>query len=275
VQYSREHGVGIWLWQHSNRLVEPQAVRSFFAMCRDAGVVGAKVDFFDHEAKEVIERYELVLREAARHRIMINFHGANKPTGEARTWPNEMTREGVHGLENRRTEAWAAHNTTLPFTRLLAGPADYTPVIFGERRRETSWAHQIATAAVFTSPLLVYGAHPQSLLANPAADVIRSIPATWDETRVLPPSAIGEVAVFARRAGTTWFLAVLNGPEARTLRVPLSFLTDNEYAATLVRDDLDEPAAVRLDRAGRVRSSTTLDISLRPGGGFVGRFDTR
>ena len=76
---------------------------------------------------------------------MVDFHGANKPTGESRTWPNEMTREGIRGLEYRRTAAWAEHNTTLPFTRLLAGPADYTPVVFGERRKDTTWAHQIAT----------------------------------------------------------------------------------------------------------------------------------
>ena len=91
---------------------------------------------------------------------MVNFHGANKPTGESRTWPNELTREGVRGMEYRSTAAWAAHNATLPFTRFLAGHADYTPVLFGERRGDTTWAHQIATAVVFTSPLLTYGGAP-------------------------------------------------------------------------------------------------------------------
>lgn len=275
VEYSRGRGVGIWLWKHSRDLRDLQAVRAFFEMCKEAGVVGAKVDFFDHEAKEVVERYEMVLREAAANRIMVNFHGANKPTGEARTWPNEMTREGIYGLEYRRTAEWATHNATLPFTRLLAGHADYTPVIFGERRKETSWAHQIATAAVFTSPLLVYGAHPASMLSNPAADIIKGIPATWDETVVLPMSEIGELAVFARRTGRTWFLAVLNGRTARTLRVPLSFLGSGEYAGTLVRDDPAEPAAVRVERAQPASRSTTLAIDLRPAGGFVGRFDIR
>ena len=275
VDYSKERGIGVWLWQHSNLLMEPEAVRAFFEMCREAGIVGAKVDFFDHESKEVIERYELVLREAARNRILINFHGANKPTGEARTWPNEMTREGIYGMENRRTETWAAHNTTLPFTRFLAGHADYTPVIFGERRKETSWAHQIASAAVFTSPVLVYGAHPASLLANPAADVIKSIPSTWDETVVLPMSEIGGLAVFARRTGTTWFLAILNGPESTTLRVPLTFLGGGQFSATLVRDGVDEAAAVQVERVQDVRRETVLDIVLRTGGGFIGRFDSR
>jgi alpha-glucosidase len=273
VEFSRARGVGIWLWQHSNQLLDGDAVRRFFAMCRDAGVVGAKVDFFDHEAREVIDRYELVLREAARHRILINFHGANKPTGEPRTWPNEMTREGVYGLENRRTEAWATHNATLPFTRYLAGHGDYTPVIFGERRRETSWAHQIATAAIFTSPLLVYGAHPASLLANPAVDVIKSIPASWDETVVLPMSEIGQIAALARRSGETWFVAILKGAEERTVRVPLSFAGGGRYIATLVRDDPERPDALRIEGGVPVTGHDTIEIALRRSGGFVGRLE--
>jgi len=182
------------------------------------GVVGVKIDFLDHEAREVIDLYETLLREAARHELMVDFHGANKPTGQARTWPNELTREAVRGMEGRTTDR-AVHDATLPFTRYLAGPGDYTPVVLGDRRRETSWPHQIATAAIFTSPLLVYGANPKSLLENPAVELIKALPSTWDETIVLPGSSIGEVAAFARRKGDQWFVAVLNGPEARTLLV--------------------------------------------------------
>jgi alpha-glucosidase len=163
------------------------------------------------------------------------------------------------------------HNTTIPFTRFLAGPADYTPVVFGDRRKDTTWAHQIATAVVFTSPVLVYGGHPKSLLDNPAADVIKSIPSVWDETRVLPPSAIGELAVFARRRGERWFLGVLNGKEPRTLRVPLSFLGKGRYHATLVGDDRTNGAAVHLGER-EVTARDFLDVPLRDGGGFVARF---
>src|SRR6185295_6364723 len=154
---------------------------------------------------------------------MLNFHGANKPTGEPRTWPNEMLREAVRGMESSRLQERARHDVTLPFTRFLAGHADYTPVHFGTRRADTTWAHQIASAAIFTAPLLTYGAHPTNLLKNPAIEMIKSIPSIWDETVVLPPSEIGEVAVFARRRGDAWFLAVLNGPTARNIEVPLSF----------------------------------------------------
>jgi alpha-glucosidase len=272
VDESRRRGVGIWLWKHSKELRTPEARRDFFEKCRDAGVVGAKIDFFDHEAKEVADLYPTLLREAAGYRLMLDFHGANKPTGEPRTWPNELGREGVYGLEHRGMAAWARHDATLPFTRLLAGHADYTPTIFGERRKETSWPHQIADAVVMTEPLLVYGGHPRSLLENPAAGMIKIIPSVWDETIVLPPSEIGEVAVFARRRGDRWFLAVVNGAEPRSLRVPATFLGAGAYRASLVRDRPDDPAAEAIETATVTRDDV-LAIDLRAGGGFVARFD--
>jgi alpha-glucosidase len=271
VVYSKERGVGIFLWKHSKDIRDPEARRRFFQRCQAAGVAGVKLDFFDHEAKEVVDHYRAALHDAAECRLLVDFHGANKPAGEARTWPNELTREGIYGLEHKKMAAWARHNTTLPFTRMLAGHADYTPVIFGERRRETSWAHQVATAAVLTSPLLVYGAHPKSMLDNPAAPLLKSIPSVWDETVALPGCAIGELAVFARRSGRTWFLAALNGPEARTVKVPLSFLGPQQYRALLVRDDSADAAAVKTENAHAARGDT-LTLELRAGGGFIGRF---
>jgi alpha-glucosidase len=271
ISHAKQQHVGIWLWKDSRTLTTVDEQRAFFDKCRDLGVVGAKIDFFDHEAKEMIDRYQSILREAAARRVMVNFHGANKPAGEARTWPNELTREGVYGFEHRGGSEWARHNTTLPFTRYLAGPGDYTPLVLGDRRKETSWAHQIATAAVFTSPLLVFGGHPQSLLDNPAADLIKSLPSVWDETIVLPGSDIGELAAFARRRRDTWFVAVLNGPSARTLQIDLGFLGPGRYDALLVRDERDNPAAVRVERTMTTKRGS-LAIDLRAGGGFVGRF---
>jgi alpha-glucosidase len=271
VEASRERGVGLWFWRHSRELRTPEAQREFFANLKRWGVVGAKIDFFDHEHKEVVDLYQALLAEAARHQIMVNFHGANKPTGEARTWPNEITREGVKGMEARRLADRARHDATLPFTRYLAGPGDYTPVVFGERRGDTTAAHQIATAAAFNQPLLTYGAHPQTLLAHPAVEMIKSIPAVWDETIVLPDSAIGELAALARRHGDAWFLVAVNGPAARTLTVPVSFLGDDVYDASYVRDAGGDPTEVRLEQAN-VRQNDKLEISLDAGGGFIGRF---
>ena len=270
VDYSSRFKVGIWFWEHSRNLKTDETRQAFFERLNRVGVVGAKIDFFDHEAKEVIDQYQALLRSAAEYKIMLEFHGSNKPTGEPRTWPNEMTRESIRGMEYRSMSERAAHNTTLPFTRFLSGHADYTPVHFGERRRETSWAHQIATAAVFTSPLMIYGAHPKNILDNPAVELIKSIPSTWDETVVLQPSRIGELAVFARRKGDVWFLAILNGSNARALQIPLTFLGRGRYEAMLVRDKLDDAAAVNVETSSLTRKES-LNVDMRAGGGFIAR----
>jgi alpha-glucosidase len=271
VSYAKGQHVGIWLWKHSKSLRDPQARHDFLKRCHDLGVTGVKIDFFDHEAKEVIDLYESLLRETAEFKLLVNFHGANKPTGESRTWPNELTREAIKGMEASKLADRATHDATLPFTRLLAGPGDYTPVHFGERRRNTTWAHQVATGAIFGGPLLTYAAHPDNILANPCCEMVKNVPAVWDETVVLPPSEIGEVAVFARRSGNVWFLAILNGPTARTVRIPLSFLGKGDYRAQLVRDDPSNSAAVKLENV-TLKSGASLAIDLREGGGFVGRF---
>jgi alpha-glucosidase len=271
VDYSRQRGVGLWFWRHSRQLRTPEARDEFFGKLQRLGVVGAKIDFFDHEHKEVVDLYTTLLREAAKHRILVNFHGANKPTGEARTWPNELIREGVRGMESSRLRERAKHNTTLPFTRYLVGHGDYTPVHFGARRGDTTWAHQVATAAIFNEPLLTYGAHPTNILNNPALPMIKSIPAVWDETIVLPPSEIGELAAFARRSGKIWFLAVLNGPEARKLELPLKFLPRGKQNTLLLRDEANNPEAIRLENATfTAKNSITLDLP--SGGGFIARF---
>ena len=271
VEYSRQQGVGLWFWRHTNQLRTPEAREAFFTRLQDFGVVGAKLDFLDHEGKEIIGLYEALLEKSAEHHVLVNFHGANKPTGRARTWPNELVREAVRGMESSRLMERARHQTILPFTRYLAGHADYTTMIFGERRRDSSCAHQIASMAVFASPLLTIVAHPQKILDHPAVDVIKSIPAVWDETIVLPGSEIGKLAVFARRTGDMWFLAVMCGPQAKTIRVPLSFLGDGQYGASLVRDDKDDSAAVQIERR-TARQSETITIELREGGGFIACF---
>lgn len=271
VEYSNKQGVGLWFWRHTNQLKTPEAREAFFKRLHDFGVAGAKLDFLDHEAKKVIDLYEALLEKSAESHVLVNFHGSNKPTGRARTWPNELVREAVRGMESSSLKERARHETILPFTRYLAGHADYTSMHFGERRQDTTWTHQIASLAVFASPLLTIVAHPQKILDNPAVDIIKSIPAVWDETIVLTGSEIGELAVFARRTGDKWFLAVMCGPQAKTIKVPLSFLGDGRYKASLVRDDKENDAAVVLENR-TVRRDDTLKIEMVNGGGFVGRF---
>jgi len=276
VDYANAKGVKTWVWKaYPDRkgiagIKDEKQRKIFFQKCKDLGIAGLKVDFFDSEAQEIIQFYQAALHDAAEYQLMMDFHGANKPTGETRTWPNEMSREGIRGLENRPPHAYT--NTILPFTRYLAGHADFTPLHFGERLGESSWAHQVASMVIFTSPFLCLGADPKTILNNPCKSIIQSIPPTWDETIVLPQSKIGELVLFARRKGTSWFIAAMNGVnETKTIAVDLSFLKGN-YILSSVKDDKEKQANTILGDE-KINSKTTLTITLNANGGYMGRLD--
>jgi alpha-glucosidase len=276
VRYGDRHGVKTWVWKASGdrrgipgiRQREPR--REFFAKCRDLGIAGVKIDFMDSESTDLVDFYNRTLEDAADFQLLIDFHGAYKPTGEARTYPNELTREGIRGLEARAP--WARHNTILPFTRYLAGHGDYTPLNFGGRRGETTWAHQLASTIIFTSPFLCLGEHPQKILDNPACEWLKTLPPTYSETRVLPLSEIGKVAGFARRdLDGSWFVAVMNGTEARDVTIPASFLGDGAYFAQIFADDPAKPDAYRQTDAIWT-TEQALAASLAANGGYAARF---
>ena len=275
VDYSRERGVKTILWSSRAQVQDPQRLQAWFDLCNRVGAAGVKIDFFDHENKEVIDLYEMMAKAAAEHHLLIDFHGANKPTGLERTYPNIVGIEAVRGMEFY--PPYAQHDVTLPFTRMLAGMADYTPVHFGSRLADTTWAHQAANAVILQAPLLVYAAHPANILANPSAEVLKSIPSTWDQTVVLPFSEIRQVAGFARRSGDTWFLAIANGSTARSVRVELSaFLgqprdgRSSSYHATLLRDT-EAAAALKIEHL-TLEAGDSLSVDLNSGGGFVAVF---
>jgi alpha-glucosidase len=281
VDYSRERGVGILLWKHRRELSSHEKVVELAELCRRTGVKGVKIDAFNHEHKEVIDLEEDVLRTFAERQLVVDLHGTGKNAGQERTYPNQLGHEGIHGMES--SPPWAVHDTTLPFTRMLAGLGDFTPVHFGRKRGETTWAHQVANAVILSAPLLVFSAHPANIQANPAAEILKAVPATYDETVVLPGSQIGEVAAFARRKGDTWFVAVTNGVNARTLPIDLAFLAGppgeagqrrggrrgGSFQALLVRDGA-EATAVKTE-ALTLTPQDTLYVNLVAGGGFVAR----
>jgi len=271
VDYSKNLGIGIIVWKHSNTLYDAKARQELFQRCHNLGISGFKIDFFDHEAKEVIDLYESLLREAAAFNFVLIFHGANKPTGLARTWPNALIYESVKGMEASKLMDRATHETTIPFTRMLAGPADYSVTHFGDRRRNTTWVHQVATAAIYAAPVITYAATPAHILENPCAEMIKSIPAVWDETIVLEPSEIGELAVYAQRKGNTWFLSVINGVIPISVTIPLSFLATGNYNTLVLHDDEDNQAsAIVLNSTAN--QNDIVNINLGSGGGFMTRF---
>jgi alpha-glucosidase len=237
------------------------------------------VDFLNAESLDRIRFEEAVLRIAATNRLLVNFHGCRKPGGESRTYPNELTREAIRGLElNKMQEGpiTPAHNAALPFTRFVVGAADYTPVGFS-RPGPTTYAHQLATLVLYTSPMQVIAENPDLLLNNtklqPALDVLKAVPSVWDETRVLEPSKIGELAIMARRSGATWFLAAVNGGKQAVVlnTLDLSFLSKDSYNAVYLASD----GACQFARSEHeaVTASSPLSISLGSGDGFVARFE--
>lgn len=282
--YARKKDVGVFVWKRWNTgktegvqmtgLDSREKRFDFFHRCREAGVVGVKIDYMNSESKKLIDFYTNVLRDAIRYKLMINFHGANKPTGESRTYPHEVSREGIVGLEYNK---WSAlppkHYASLPFTRLIAGHGDFTPCTFNPKMlKGTTFALQLACAVCYTSPVMHYADKPELYLRSPAADVIKAIPSVWMQTKVLPGSRIGDLAVMARRKDrTTWFVGIINGGEKRTYELDLSFLPRGRYASIRLADNPDRPDdLVRSEQ--KVAPSDKIKVRMNEGGGFVAMF---
>lgn len=274
-QYARKRGVKLWLWVHSNEVKESDAREAFFARAAALGIAGVKVDFPPPTNRWWSNWYHDTARDAAAHKLLIDFHGATKPTGMERTWPNELTREGVRGHEYHITRYQRVlepqNDTILPFTRYVVGHGDYTPTVFDPRELQgNSWAHELAQAIIFTSPFLCMGGHPADYLSNPARDILMTLPAVWDETRVLPGSEPGKLAGFARRSGDQWFIGILNGADPASLEVPLDFLGSGKWKATRL-GDVGGKADAWDRNEGTVDARTIFHLSLPSRGGFVAR----
>jgi alpha-glucosidase len=276
VTYATGKGVKIWLWVHSNEVMNASARQSYFKKASDMGIAGVKIDFPPACSRSVATWYWDTARDGAKYKLLLDFHGAAKPSGMERTWPNVLTREGVRGHEYHMTRynrvLEAAHDSILPFTRYLAGVGDYTPTVFAASELQgNTWAHELAQPIAFLSPFLCYGGHPRDYVANAAADVLKAIPAVWDESTVLPGAEPGKVAAFARRSGKNWFVGILNGADATTLNLPLSFLGSGTWQSIRLGDVAGKADA--WDRQeGEVSASTTLQVKLSGRGGFVAWF---
>ncbi len=277
--YAAERSVKIIVWtafpegrDDGPGLTNPEARRDFFLHCRQAGVKGIKVDFFDSESRETLAAYEDLARLAAENQLLINFHGANKPTGESRTWPNEVSREGIREQEYLLWQDLPLeHYAALPFTRMVAGDSDFLPTyVRREYLKNTTATFQMATAVIATSSFLCWPDHPDYYLASPFLGLIQSMPLVWDETLVLPGSRIGQQVGFARRSGNTWLVGILNGTqEERDWTVDLGFLGNGEFFGTLYSDASPHPQGVRVETSTNLNKDGQLHATLAPGGGFT------
>jgi alpha-glucosidase len=286
--YAAAKNIGIFAWQDYQYIADPendfQQLREFLDKSKAAGLAGVKIDFFNAESKDRVEFQRRALVLAAQRRLMVDFHGIQKPTGESRTFPNAITREAVRGIElNKMPEGpiTPSHNAALPFTRFVVGPADYTPLSY-TWPGATTWSQQLATLIAFTSPFQTIVEDPEILMHDAALhdafDVTKAIPTTWDETRVLEPSAIGKLVVIARRKGKDWFLAVINSEEKPVTvdRPDLSFLGDHTYEAVVLTSPERRSFARRtiqdFTAATPLTSDTHGRLPLSAGDGLVAWF---
>ncbi len=285
VRYAAERGVDIILWIHWKPAMAQ--MDKAFPLYEQWGVKGVKVDFMNRDDQEMVAFYHRVLETAAKHHLLVDFHGAYKPTGEMRTWPNEITREGVLGLEYVK---WSdktnpVHDCTIPFTRGLAGHMDFTPGGFNNATRETfvsrnlnpmtlgTRCHQLALFAVLESGMMCLADSPLNYRGAPGLDFLKAVPCAWDETRVVNAS-VGEYCTFARRSGNEWYLGSITDWTARELAVPLKFLGEGNWDATIFADGPDAATNARDITIGieRVSAGDTLTLRLAPGGGCAVRF---
>lgn len=286
LNYAKEKGIKPLIWYNSSvgwvdgaptpkfRLNKPEDREREFAWCEKMGVAGVKIDFFSGDNQKNMDYCQDLLECAARHHLLVNFHGATVPRGWQRTWPNLMSTEGVYGAEWYNnvptfTAKAARHNATLPFTRNVIGPMDYTPCTFSDSQHPhiTTNGHELALTVLFESALQHLADRPESYLAQPQAvqDFFGYLPTTWDETRLVCGYP-GEYVVMARRSGTTWYVAGINGSdEQRTLKFSLDFIKGDVSEMTLFGDSGDKKNPWIIVPMFSLPSS----LDLAPRGGFV------
>lgn len=273
IDYAKSQGVKALVWVNSAEMRDAKSRRAYLEKVADIGAAGIKIDFIPPCTAEITRWYEGALQDTAELELLCNFHGSVKLTGRQRTWPHELTREAVRGHEYHmsrygRVQA-ADHDTIVPFTRYLCGPADYTPTAFDTKEMVGyTWSHLLAQAVDMTSPLLHFAGKYQDFIGNPAEDLIRHLPATWDETIVLPGSEIGTVVGFARRRGQEWYIGVLNGGEETTLPIDLSFLGNGKWKAQVFADDPNNPATFKQAEKA-VTARDQFEVPMSPRGGLV------
>ncbi|MEU4220437.1 glycoside hydrolase family 97 catalytic domain-containing protein [Actinoplanes sp. NPDC026623] len=263
VSYARSKGVQVLLWFNSSTLWTAAQREAWLPKIKSWGVAGVKVDFAYEYTQPTLQWYDAILARTAELQLMINFHGSGTPRGLQRTWPHVMTAEAVHGAEQFLR---ASKNTMLPFNRNAISSMDYTPVIFSPYNRDTTPAHELATAIVFESGWQHLGDNPESYEARPEAlRVLNQLPTAWDETRLLGGRP-GQDAYFARRNAGKWYLGGISAVAAKTYTTPLSFLGGGQWLLETVRDGAN---SALLRETQVVTNASTLSVAMLERGGFA------
>ncbi|MFG1608090.1 glycoside hydrolase family 97 catalytic domain-containing protein [Actinoplanes sp. NPDC049265] len=263
VAYARSKGVQVILWFNSAALWTAAQRETWLPRIKGWGVAGVKVDFSYEYTQPTLQWYDAILARTAELQLMINFHGSATPRGLQRTWPHVLTAEAVHGAEQYLR---ASKNTILPFTRNVISSMDYTPVVFSPYNRDTTPAHELATAIVFESGWQHLGDNPESYQSRPEAlRILNQLPTAWDETRLLGGRP-GQDAYFARRSGGKWFIGGVSAQPARTWSAPLNFLGGGQWLLETVRDGSGS-ALVRETTV--VTNASSVSVPMPERGGFA------
>jgi len=264
IEYGKQRGVGVWLYCNLQGLYAQSD--SLFHVYKSWGIKGVKFGFVQAGSHRWTTWIEEMFKKAAENNMMVNVHDDWRPTGEQRTWPNLMSAEGIRGNEEMPD---ATHNTVLPFTRYIAGAADYT-ICYYDKRIKTTHAHQLAMAAVYYSPIqtLYWYDKPSFSENEPELEFWDKIPTTWDETKVLQ-GAPGQFITTARRSGNDWFLGTLTNNDARTVTIRFDFLTKGKrYIAKIYSDDPLAATKTKVKVEERnVDASSMIDVKLLASGG--------
>jgi alpha-glucosidase len=287
LRFAAERHVRLWLFVSWHDVDRNDAYKKAFALYEQWGIAGVKIDGMESDDQFMVNWCEKVSREAAAHHLMVNFHGNGKPTGQNRTFPNEITCEGVMGNEWNKWSALVTpeHKLTLPFTRFLAGPGDFTPGGFLNRQPaefkivptatevQGTRCAQLSLLVLFDSPICCLCDQPGNYRGQPGADFLKIVPTVWDETRVLD-GAVAQHLVMARRSGNEWFLGALTDHQSRQIPIRLDFLGPGKWTMSLWSDAPDSGLnAEHLQTETRtVDAGNTLDLRLAPNGGAVAHF---
>jgi alpha-glucosidase len=284
-RYAESRNVGVILWVVWNSLWDK--IDEALPLWEKWGVKGIKVDFMQRDDQKIVNFYHEAIEKTAKHHMLIDFHGAYKPDGTGRTWPNALTREGVKGMENNK---WSRdinpeHDVTLPFTRMVAGPMDYTPGAmvnmdsanftpqFTRPESQGTRVHQVALYVIYESPLQMLSDSPSNYMREQeTTDFIVKIPVVWDDIKVLD-AKIGDWLLLARRSGEEWFIGAITDWKSRDMNLDLSFLPEGSYRMEIFQDGInaDRHAADYKHMIITVKSGDKMKIHLAPGGGYAAR----
>ncbi len=281
IEYGKQKDVGIILWVLWEPLDKNMEILKEY---HSWGIVGIKVDFMQRSDQYMVNYYEKVAREAAKHQLLVDFHGSFKPSGLRRAYPNVLTYEGLKGNENNKWSALITpkHNVTLPFIRMVSGPMDYTPGAMRNANIENhnisftrpvsigTRCHQAAMYVVYESPLQMLCDSPSNYIKDSDfTTLISRIPSTWDETIVME-GKVGEYITVARRKDNHWYIGAMTD-SARNIEIDLSFLSKGNYLATILKDGKNATnyAEDYSIEQITIKKSDKLIIPLANGGGMV------